>query len=346
MSAPKGFVFSVSGGSSGSVSGKEPPDRGGDGKMMWKKKLTVSFKDMVMGKKEAPRVRPKVDLFKEKLARIEYDDGNPLKPMVHISDSVFDGLSAPWQDVLVVSLLGKSISYNVLKERLVRLWKLSADFDMMDIGHDFYMVKFGLEEDRAKVMDEGPWMIFDHYIMVQCWSQDFMSPTVKVDKTLVWIRFPGLNLFFYDESILLALATGVGKPVKVDTNTLDVRCGRFSRICVEVDLTKPVVGKVWMTGFWYQVEYEGLHRICTGCGFYGHLHRDCKKQPEDPQPAKQNSGDVLPVKVVEPCNEGGNQEPVLGDWMIVKNRKRNPRMANKPKENIVEKSKSVNANNG
>lgn len=84
-----------------------------------------------------------------------------------------------------------------------------------------------------------------------------------------------MNLFYYDESVLLALAAAVGKPIKVDSNTLDVRRGWFARVCVEVDLNKPVVGKVWLTGFWYRVEYEGLHRICSSCGCYGHLGREC-----------------------------------------------------------------------
>lgn len=53
-------------------------------------------------------------------------------------------------------------------------------------------------------------MIFDHYLTVQCWSPAFISPTAKIERTLVWIRFPGLNLFYYDESILLALAAAVG----------------------------------------------------------------------------------------------------------------------------------------
>lgn len=52
---------------------------------------------------------------------------------------------------------------------------------------------------------------------------------------MVWIRFPKLNLVFYDESFLLDLAATA---VKVDTNTLKVERGRFARICVEIDLTK------------------------------------------------------------------------------------------------------------
>lgn len=132
----------------------------------------------------------------------------------------------------------------MMKDRLVRLWKLSSTFDLMDIGNVFFMVKFDVEADRLKVMDGGPWMVFDHYLTGQQWTPDFVSPVAKIDKTMVWIRFPWLNVFYYDESILLALAAAVGKLIKVDSNTLDIRRGSFAKICVEVDLTKPVVGLV------------------------------------------------------------------------------------------------------
>lgn len=72
-----------------------------------------------------------------------------------------------------------------------------------------------------KVIEEVPWMIFNHYLKVQLWSPKFVSPTTRIEKTLVWIQFPWLNLVYYDESILLALARAVGKPVKVNINTKD-----------------------------------------------------------------------------------------------------------------------------
>lgn len=125
-----------------------------------------------------------------------------------------------------------------------------------------------------KVIDKGPWLVFDHYVTVQLWSPDLISPKAQIDKTLVWIRFPGLNVFYYDESILLAMAAVVGRLAKVDTNTLDVKRGSFASVCVEMNLTKPIVGKVWLKGYWYKVEYKGLHSICTNCGYYGHLAKE------------------------------------------------------------------------
>jgi len=44
--------------------------------------------------------------------------------------------------------------------RLKGVWKLNGGFELMDIGNGFFMVKFDLADDRAKVINRGPWMIF------------------------------------------------------------------------------------------------------------------------------------------------------------------------------------------
>lgn len=61
-------------------------------------------------------------------------------------------------------------------------------------------------------------------------------------KTLAWIQFSSLNFDFYDGSFLLSLASMVKKPIKVDTNTLRAKRGKFTRMYVELDPAKPVLG--------------------------------------------------------------------------------------------------------
>jgi hypothetical protein len=106
------------------------------------------------------------------------------------------------------------------------------------------MVKFDQPADKEKVITGGPWLIFDHCFAVSHWSPEFAYPDAKVNRTVVWVRFPGLNLVYYDESFLLAMASAIGRPIKVDTNTLKVERGKFARVCVKVDLTVPVVGTI------------------------------------------------------------------------------------------------------
>lgn len=57
-------------------------------------------------------------------------------------------------------------------------------------------------------------------------------------------------MLFFDESFILTVASGIGKPINVDLHTLRVARGRFARVCVEVDLNQPVVGKVGVNGHW------------------------------------------------------------------------------------------------
>ncbi|KAK2353453.1 zinc ion binding / nucleic acid binding protein [Trifolium repens] len=267
-----------------------------------KSTATVSFRDKLLGGHQAaPTSREKVDLIAQKLVRIEHEDGNRLLPKVYLDDNVFKGMCSSWTDAIVVKLLGKTLGYRTMKDRLQKIWKPTGGFEMRDVDNGFYTVKFDLAADKEKVVSDGPWMIFDHYLAVSHWSPDFISPEATVERTLVWIRFPGLNLVYYDESFLLAMAAAVGKPIKVDSNTLNVERGRFARICIEINLNEPVVGKVWLNGYWYKVEYEGLHIICASCGRYGHHSRYCTY-----------STVPLPIAVeVQPANAGSMEEGAI-----------------------------------
>lgn len=203
----------------------------------------VSFRDKVLGK-HAPPLREKVDLIAAKLVHVEHINGNRLMPMLRVDKKMKEELSIPWKDARVVKLLGKNLGFNIMKAKLDKFWNLIEGFEIMDLGHVFYMVKFDSEDDRSKVINGGPWMIFDHYLTIRLWTPEFNASHATIDKTLVWIRVPSMNFIWYDESFLLVLASTIGNPVKVDLHTLRVAHGRFARICVEVDLNQPVVGKV------------------------------------------------------------------------------------------------------
>lgn len=99
-----------------------------------------------------------------------------------------------------------------------------------------------------------------------------------MEKTLVLIRFSGIYLLHYDESVILCFV--MGTPIKVYTNTLNVERRMFAKIYVEIDLTLLVDKKVSINGHWYTMQYEGIHIICSSCGCYRHHTHDCKKTPD------------------------------------------------------------------
>jgi len=98
---------------------------------------------------------------------------------------------------------------------------------------------------------------------------------------------------------LLALAFAIGTPIKVDINTKYVKRGRFTRVCIEVDLTKPVMGRVWMKVYWYQVQYVGLHQICGICSCYGYLTIETKIVETPPAHANLSNDQTPPTITVE-----------------------------------------------
>lgn len=315
-----------------------------------------SFREKLLGSTQEIPSRPKEDMIKNKLVRIEHENGNRLLPKVYLEPQVFQELCTPWKDALVVKLLGKNLGYNTMKDRLHKVWKLQGGFEIMDNDNGFYMVKFDQSPDKEKVISGGPWLIYDHCLAVSHWSPEFASPNAKVERTVVWVRFPGLNLVYYDESFLLAMASAIGRPIKVDTNTLKVERGKFARVCVEVDLTMPVIGKIWVNGHWYKVQYEGLHLICTNCGCYGHLGRNCNIKNTTDIPAaasnhqhddniqrnNHNTGTAQPHSIptsqngqefnASTTNQSTEKEAIIsndegvkdihGDWMLVTRRKR------------------------
>ncbi|XP_057760276.1 uncharacterized protein LOC130980633 [Arachis stenosperma] len=56
--------------------------------------------------------------------------------------------------------------------------------------------------------------------------------------------------------------------------------GKFARLCVEVDLTKPLLGVYMINGKLYQIEYEGIHQICFLCGKIDYEQKQCTIEKE------------------------------------------------------------------
>ena len=236
-----------------------------------------SFHDKVLGGKGGSFEHLEGDLLQQKLAKIVFEEGNVQRPMVCFEERVIDVISPPWKEALVIKLLGKHISYTAMREKIRGLWRLKGGYEVMDVGFGYFMLKFDLQEDREKVIVGGPWMLHDHYLAVKEWSPSFNPCEESFGRMMVWIKFSGLNMMYFEESVIRTVAAAVGKPVKVDLVTKSMDRGRFARVCVEVDLSKPVIDEVWIYDHWHKVEFECLHLICSDCRCFGHVTRNCSK---------------------------------------------------------------------
>ena len=138
----------------------------------------------------------------------------------------------------------------------------------MDNG--FFLIKLQDEEEVERALTEGPWTILGHYLTVNRWSPSFKATNSTITTVSAWIRFPNLPIQYYREPVLRKIATAVGKPLKVDLNTQLATRGKFARVAVEIDLTKPLLSQFTLDEENQKIEYEGLPQVCFHCGRVGH----------------------------------------------------------------------------
>ena len=139
---------------------------------------------------------------------------------------------------------------------------------------------------------------------------------------------------YYDKGILCVIGSQIGRVLKVDVPTLKCSKGKFARICIELDLSKPLLPLILINGKEKRVEYEGIHLICFSCGRYGHNRESCPLRSADGDKSSVGAGrndgfggvQMHSSKVPENFQQSsgnvglssGNQEgSVFGDWMTV-----------------------------
>lgn len=118
-------------------------------------------------------------------------------------------------------------------------------------------------------------MIGENYLHVQRWRPNFIAEEATISCLPVWVRFLTLPLEYYKESWLCKAGDQIGRTIKVDSTTRDTARGRFARVCVEIDLKKPLMSCYKMKGRFFRLQYEGLHDICFKCEKYGHKEISC-----------------------------------------------------------------------
>lgn len=112
------------------------------------------------------------------------------------------------------------------------MWKSSESFLLIDLGSDYYIVKFAIEENMFKALNGGPWFINGSYLSLQRWSPNFVASEARPHITAVWVRLPNLPTEFYDALILQKIGNKIGKLVKTNAFTSTTLRGRYARLCL------------------------------------------------------------------------------------------------------------------
>ncbi|KAH9666673.1 reverse transcriptase domain-containing protein [Citrus sinensis] len=245
-------------------------------------------------------------------------------PSVVFSQKMQEQLVRPWKNKVIVKLLGRSIGYRSLCTKLESLWRVEQGFTVIDLENDYYLVRFGAEEDVEFALTQGPWTIFGHYLTVQKWSPSFDCLSDKIEIVVPWIRLPGMPLHYYHKRVLRILGEVVGRVIRIDYNIEVAKRGKFTRVAVEICLNKPLVSQFQLNGKIQRIEYQGLPTICFKCGKYGHTVDTCQSKQEVPR-GQGCDGVYQPEgeATVDPATVDNPKNSLFGPWMIVAKKENN-----------------------
>ncbi|KAL2945369.1 hypothetical protein RDABS01_006127 [Bienertia sinuspersici] len=251
----------------------------------------------------------------------------------------------PWKHSLIIKMFDKTVGYMTLMRRLSRKWRLKGDFSLTDIGYAYYVARFTNAEDYNHVLTGGPWMIDDHYLTIRKWVPNFIPDNEPIKVLTAWVRIPNLAVEYFDTKFLHKVGSNIGKVIKIDKTTAAAKRGQFTKLCIELDLTKPLLSKFWLKGKIWKIQYEGLKLICYNCGKINHKDEEC---PELVANKGSNPEDlhVLPSpNATQHAAMKANPEETadFGSWMLVKKptRTKAPNKTRKGAENSGQDSNPV-----
>lgn len=165
-------------------------------------------------------------------------------------------------------------------------------------------------------LHDGPWFILNHFLSVRRWELKFLASEAQLTYSAIWLHLPQLPTEFYDIEILQKLGNNVGKLLKIDACTSTTTRGRYTRICVEVSLDKPLKSHIYIGTHKQIILYEGLNLLCVNCCCLGHNKKQCTHLIQFPVADKAstntsfNNPQVNPTTSLSPTN-------VEQEWKIV-----------------------------
>lgn len=103
---------------------------------------------------------------------------------------------------------------------------------MVDLGRDFFLLRFSIIEDLEMVLKKGPWFIGEHFLSIWGLEANFKPLEELISLVAVWVRLNELSIEYYDAVVFRQISQVLGTMLRVDTHTVTEAKGRYARICV------------------------------------------------------------------------------------------------------------------
>ncbi|CAA7054620.1 unnamed protein product [Microthlaspi erraticum] len=158
-------------------------------------------------------------------------------------------------------------------------WELKSSFEGSDLGYDCFQLRFNLQEDLHKVLENRPYQFGKWMVVLQKWEP--IISTSFPSQIPLWVRIKGLPLHFWKKELLCDIGRELGTFLGYEITKLE------AKIHVSIDALAPIV-KETVVEFASRdetlvtLEYERLDFHCSICNKLTHASRECGEKATGP----------------------------------------------------------------
>jgi hypothetical protein len=91
----------------------------------------------------------------------------------------------PWKRAIVVKLLGKRLSLNIMRTRLMKMWAPTGEMEIIDLENDYFLIRLEDRADVTRVFEGGPWLIMGHHLVIHRWHPEFFPKEDELKRVAV-----------------------------------------------------------------------------------------------------------------------------------------------------------------
>ncbi|XP_038690803.1 uncharacterized protein LOC119989390 [Tripterygium wilfordii] len=196
------------------------------------------------------------------------------------------------------SAVGKILSHRILNKTAVRTvfrraWGFGDDLRIFDLGPNFFQFIFPNEFALNRVLDEAPWYMDNHLLVLKKWELGMSVENAKFDSCPFWIHAHGLPLVCHSPKVAQSLGSAVGGFISAEDRSFGKSSNAYLRFRALVYLDKPIRRGCFVltpdgSKVWVSFRYERLMEFCFYCGVLGHDEKRCSLHFE----AVKNNKDV------------------------------------------------------
>ncbi|GLJ10193.1 hypothetical protein SUGI_0123760 [Cryptomeria japonica] len=141
--------------------------------------------------------------------------------------------------------------------------------DLRTLGNGYYLVVCPSVQDRDWNLDNGPFFIEGKGLIMSAWSPNFNPYEATIEKTLIWIKLPGLPQEYKDADTLKQIGNHLGEFVKAEELVDPSDFNMIYRICVNWQTVHNVPDTLEIKtgmGIWKQkIKLEEEMESCAKC---------------------------------------------------------------------------------